>query len=110
MCKKSIRERMSKQQYDDLYHRRKSVKQIAAELGVGPNYVSSSIPERAPKSNPHLLKATRRLYQNQIAREVREGKHTVNEGASLACISERTMFRRLKDLDAECTTKPLVTS
>lgn len=102
----SVRERISKQQYDDLYNRRRPVKDIAEELGIGPNYLSSSIRERAPKRNLDLLKATRRLYQNQIAREVREGKHTVAKGADLACVSERTMFRRLKALDKACTTKP----
>jgi transposase-like protein len=96
--RKNIRERIPKNLYDDLYNRRVSVKEVAEKLGVGPNYVSFAIPERAPKRNPVLLKATRKLFQNQIAREVLEGKHTVTEAANLACISERTMFRRLKKL------------
>lgn len=96
--KSHIRERISKDQYDDLFNRRKTVRQIAKELNVSENWVSHAIPERAPKRNPKLLKATRRLFQDQIAREVIQGKHTVFKGSQLAHVSERTLYRRIQKL------------
>ncbi len=98
--KKHIRERIPKDVYEDLYHRRRTVRDIAKELGVTENYLTHAIPERAPKRNPKLLKATRRLYQDQIAREVLQGKHTIFKGAELAHVSERTFYRRLATLKA----------
>lgn len=97
--RESIRERIPKALYDDLYNRRKSVKEVADKLEVSPNYLSHAIPERAPKRNPKLLAKTRKLFQEQVAREVKDGKHTVFDGARLACVSERTMYRRLAVLE-----------
>lgn len=99
--KQHIKERIGKELYDDLYHRRKTVREVARILGVSENYLSHAIPERAPKRNPKLLRATRRLFQDQIAREVIEGKHTIYKGAELAHVSERTFYRRLAKLRAE---------
>ena len=96
-----IRKRIPKELYDDLYNRRKTVREVAKILGVNENYLSHAIPERAPKRNPKLLCATRRLYQDQIAREVLEGKHSIYKGAELAHVSERTFYRRLAKLRAE---------
>ena len=93
-----IRDRMPKELYHDLYTRRKTVREVAKIMGVSENYLSHAIPERAPKRNPSLLKVTRRMYQDQIARETKEGKHTVKQGADLAYASERTFYRRLKAL------------
>lgn len=93
-----IRNRMSKDLYDDLYNRRKTVREVAKILNISENYLSHAIPERAPKRNPKLLKVTRRMYQDQIARETLEGKHTAAQGAELAFVSERTFFRRLAAL------------
>ncbi len=84
----------------DLYHRRITVREAAKIMGVSENYLSHAIPERAPKRNLKLLKVTRRLFREQIAREIIEGKHTVHKGAKLAHVSERTMFRLLKRLRA----------
>lgn len=99
--KTHVKERISKELYDDLYHRRKTVREVAKILGVNENYLSHAIPERAPKRNPKLLRATRRLYQDQIAREVIEGKHSIYVGAELAHVSQRTLYRRLAKLRAE---------
>lgn len=99
--KSHIRDRISKDLYDDLYNRRKTVREVAATLGVSENYLSHAIPERAPKRNPKLLKATRRLFQDQIAREVVQGKHTIFKGAKLAYVSERTLYRRIAKLKGE---------
>jgi len=96
-----VRDRMTQAQKDDLFYRRKSVRQLAKELGVTENYLTHAMPERAPKRNPKLLRATRRLFQLQVAREVQEGKHTVQAGSDLACISERTMYRRLSQLSQD---------
>lgn len=93
-----IRERMPKDLYNDLYTRRKTVREVAKILNVSENYLSHAVPERAPKRNPKLLKVTRRMYQDQIARETLQGKHTVKQGADLAHVSERTFYRRLKAL------------
>lgn len=93
-----IKNRIPKDLYDDLYSRRKTVREVAKTLGVSENYLSHSIPERAPKRNPKLLKVTRRMYQDQIARETLEGKHSVKQGAELAHVSERTFYRRLKTI------------
>lgn len=96
--KTHIRDRMPKDLLDDLVNRRKTVREVAKVMGVSENYLSHAIPQRAPKRNPKLLRATRRMYQEQIAREVLEGKHTVFKGAELACVSERTFYRRLATL------------
>jgi AraC-like DNA-binding protein len=99
-----IRNRISEQQYYDLFNRRKTVRQVAKELGVTETYLSHAIPERAPKRNPKLLLVTRRMYQEQIAREVLAGKHSITKGAELAHVSERTFFRRLAALKAKNAT------
>lgn len=96
-----IRDRMTKEQYEDLYNRRVTVRDMAKTLGVTENYLSHAVPERAPKRNPKLLRATRRLFQEQLAREVIEGKHTVYAGAEIAHVSERTMYRRIEDVRAK---------
>ena len=93
-----VRDRMTQEQKDDLFYRRKSVRQLAKELGVTENYLTHAMPERAPKRNPQLLRAARRLFQLQVAREITEGKHTVQAGSDLACVSERTMYRRLNEV------------
>ena len=91
----NVKARMSKDQYSDLVNYRRRIKDIAKELNVTANYLGKIVKERAPKRNPKVLKQVRLLFQDQIAREVLSGKHTIKEGASIACVSERTMFRRL---------------
>ena len=91
----SVLDRMSKDQYNDIVHRRRPVKDIAKELGVTPNYLGQVVKERAPKIDTKSLRKVRMLFQMQVAREVLDGKHTTKEGASIACVSERTMFRRI---------------
>lgn len=93
-----VRDRMPKDLYDDLYTRRKTVREVALTMDVSENYLSHAVPERAPKRNAKLLKVTRRMYQDQIARETLQGKHTISQGAELAHVSERTFYRRLKDV------------
>lgn len=90
-----IKDRMPAELKDDLYHRRKTVREVARIMGVTENYITHAMPERAPRKNPQLLKVTRRLFQNTIAQEILNKKHTVHAGAELAHISERTMFRRM---------------
>lgn len=94
----NIRARIPKQLYDDLYNRRVTVRAAAKQLGVTENYLSHAIPERANKRNPHLLRATRRLYQDQVAREVLAKKYTMQQGADMAHLSLRTMYRRVESL------------
>ena len=96
--KRHIRERIPKDLYDDLYNRRKTVREVAKILDLNENYLSHAIPERAPKRNIKLLRVTRRMFQDNLARETIEGKHSVAEAADLAHVSERTMFRRMKAL------------
>ena len=91
-----IRNRIPKELYDDLYNRRKTVREVAKILGITENYLSHAISERAPKRNIKLLKITREMYRLQLAKETIEGKHTVRKGAELACVSERTFYRRMK--------------
>ena len=91
----NVKFRISKDQYDDLVNYRRRIKDIAKELGVTANYLGKMVKERAPKRNPKVLKRVRLLFQYQIAREILGGKHTIKEGSNIACISERTMFRRL---------------
>ena len=91
-----IRNRIPKDLYDDLYNRRKTVREVAKTLGITENYLSHAISERAPKRNIKLLKITREMYRLQLAKETIEGKHTVRKGAELACVSERTFYRRMK--------------
>ena len=98
--RKHIRDRMSKEQYSDLFNRRVTVRALAKDLGVTENYLSHAVPERAPKRNPKLLRVTRRLFQEQLAREALEGKHTVYAAAEIAHVSERTMYRRIEDVRA----------
>lgn len=102
--RKHLKDRITKEQYEDLYNRRRTVRAIAKELGVTENWLSHAITERAPKppnTNPKLLRATRLLYQNQVAREVLTGKYSIREAADLAFVSERTLFRRLKALKVQ---------
>lgn len=89
---------MPKDLYDDLYTRRKTVREVAKILNVSENYLSHAVRERAPRRNAKLLKVTRRMYQDQIARETLQGKHTARQGAELAHVSERTFYRRLEAL------------
>ena len=91
----NVKSRMTKEQYSDLVNYRRRIKDIAKELNVTANYLGKMVKERAPKRNPKVLKRVRMLFQYQIAREILEGKHTIKEGSNIACISERTMFRRL---------------
>ena len=91
----NVKSRMTKEQYSDLVNYRRRIKDIAKELNVTANYLGKMVKERAPKRNPKVLKRVRMLFQYQIAREILEGKHTIKEGSGIACISERTMFRRL---------------
>lgn len=96
MPRKHIRERIPKDLYDDLYNRRKTVREVAKLLNLNENYLSHAIPERAPKRNSALLRATRELFQANLAKETIERKHRVRDAADLAHVSERTMYRRMK--------------
>lgn len=98
MAKPTLRSRIPQDLYVKLVNRRIKVKEAAAILNVTPNWLSHAIPERAPKKQPNsdLLRATRRLYRNQILKETVEGKHTVANGADLAHVSERTFYRMLR--------------
>ena len=92
---------MTKDQYDDLVNYRRRIKDIARELNVTANYLGKMVKERAPKRNSKALKKVRFLFQMQVAREILDGKHTVKDGSSIACVSERTMFRRMAKIKAE---------
>jgi hypothetical protein len=72
------------------------VREIARELGVSENYLTKAIPERAPKKNYKLLKVTRLLYQEQLARECIAKKLSAREAAQMANITLRTMYRRIE--------------
>ena len=96
--RKHIRDRMPKDLYDDLVNRRKTVREVAKVMGVHEAYLSHAIPERAPKRNIQLVRVTRRMYQDQLAREVLTGKRKILEAANMAHVSERTMFRRMAKL------------
>lgn len=98
---KNVLDKMTKEQYNDIVNYRRRIKDIAKELGVTANYLGKMVKERAPKRNPKVLKKVRMLFQLQIAREILDGKHTVKEGSSIACVSERTMFRRLAKIKVE---------
>lgn len=95
MKKSHIRDRIPKDLYEDLFNRRVTVRKAAAILNVSETYLSRAIPERAPKRNTKLLRITRRLYQDQVAREYLAGKHTAAEAANLAHVTLRTMYRRI---------------
>lgn len=97
----NVKSRMTKEQYSDMVNYRRPIKDIARELGVTANYLGKMVKERAPKRNPKVLKRVRMLFQYQIAREILAGKHSIKEGSSIACISERTMFRRLAKVREE---------
>lgn len=92
---------MTKDQYSDLVNHRRKIKDIARELGVTANYLGKMVKERAPKRNPKVLKKVRLMFQMQVAREILAGKHTIKEGSSIACVSERTMFRRMARVKEE---------
>lgn len=99
MAKPTLRSRIPEDLYEKLVNRRIKVKEAAKLLKVTPNWLSHAIPERAPKPKPinsDLLRATRRLYRNQILKETVEGKHTITKAADLAHVSERTFYRMLK--------------
>lgn len=97
----NVLNRITSRQLHDLVNYRRRIKDIAKELGVTANYLGKMVKERAPKRNQRSLRKVRNLFQLQIAREVLEGKHTIKEGASIACVSERTMFRRLAKVRAD---------
>lgn len=92
---------MTKEQYSDLVNYRRRIKDIAKELGVTANYLGKVVKERAPKRDPKALKQVRLMFHRQIAKEILAGKYTVKEGASIACTSERTMFRRIAKVRSE---------
>lgn len=91
----NVLNRMSKDQYLDIVNYRRQIKDVAKELGVTANYLGKVVTERAPKRNPKILRQVRLRFQLQVAKEILEGKLTVKEGASVACVTERTMFRRI---------------
>lgn len=80
---------------EDIFNRRITIRAAAKKLGVSESYLSRAIPERAPKRNVKLLRVTRRLYQEQVAIECLAGKHSAADGALLAHITVRTMYRRI---------------
>lgn len=101
----NIKDKLTEQQLFDLVNRRRKIKDIANELGVTPNYLGKVVKERAPKVDAKNLRKVRMLFQHQVAKEVCEGKRTVKEGAKVACVSERTMFRRMSKV--RNATRPL---
>ena len=97
----SVRDRITKEQKEALYSRKRSVTAIAAELGVTVSHLSKYCPEREPKRNARLLLVTRKLFQKTIATECLNGKYSVAEAAKLAYVSLRTMYRRVEELKNE---------
>ena len=97
-----VQDRMTEQQLKDLVERKRTVRSLAKELNVTENYLCKAVQKdkKRPVTNTPLLRASRRLYQDQIARETINGRHTVARGADLAHVSERTFYRRLSKLRA----------
>lgn len=95
--KSPVLDRITKQQYEDVVNHRRKIKEVAAELGVTANYLGRIITERAPRVDQKALRKVRILFQNQVARDVIARKYSIRKGASVANVSERTLFRRLAE-------------
>jgi AraC-like DNA-binding protein len=88
--------KVTPQQLDDLYHRRITVRQLAKDLGYSESWLSKSLPARAPKRDPKLLRKTRMEFQNAIVQRYLTQNISAKQAAALAYVSERTFYRRLK--------------
>ena len=93
---------MSKEDLDDLYHRRQTVRSLAKKYNVTESWLSRAVPERAPRrNNKKLLQIARKLYRRQILMETINGRHSIEQASNLMYVSERTVFRHLAKLRAE---------
>lgn len=95
----SLAKRISPRDLQDYLQRRLSCADIARMYGTQPKYVSEALPKR-PYSNrlayKRQLRATRKEFRDNLAKQVDAGTMTVKEAAAQAFCSERTIFRHLQ--------------
>jgi transposase len=95
--RKTLAQLVTPEQLDALYHRTLTVRQLAKDLGYSESWVGKSLPARAPRRDPKLLRKTRIEFQNQIVAQYLSQGISAKQAAAMSFTSPRTFFRRLKD-------------
>lgn len=102
MDKKTLRQRITAAQLDDLRNRRVTTRALAKELGVTEGHLSRVFPGKIPSQAKTVMQEKARLrkirddYRQSLAKQVVDGQLTVSQAAAQAYCHERTMFRHLK--------------
>jgi len=102
---KTLRERITQQQIDDLWNRRISTNQLAKDLGVSANYLCRRYPGRSPQvpsisesfrrsaTAKRQLKQARDQFRVNLLLEAQAGTITMVEAATRAHCTVRTLYR-----------------
>ena len=95
---KSVVSRVTEQQKEDLFMRRITTRQLALELGVREQYVSSLFPGKIAterKGKTLLLQARKEIRKREAARVI-EGLLSITQAATALRISYRSMARAVQ--------------
>ena len=89
----SLQSRITEAQKTDLFNRRITTRQLAKDLGVHEKYLSYKFAFKTEIIDKKPLIETRKLYKLEIAVQVLQGLHTIQQAADIAYVSYNTMQR-----------------
>ncbi len=100
----ALHSRITEKQKEDLYQRRITTRDLAAQLAVHEKWLSARFPGKAAVQNTKVLIQVRREYKVEMGKRVLQGMYTIQQAANLVHVSWNTMYRyvkKAKDLHPE---------
>ena len=103
MSKPQIKDLVTPELRDDLYHRRITTRALAARLGCSENRLSRLFPGKAPGPVAQALREKRKLkemrheFRIRLALDVLEHGLTIRKAALQANCTERSMYRYVEE-------------
>ena len=97
----ALKDRLTPAMRDDLFNRRGTPKALAKPLGVSDTHLSRVCPGKIPgqkRQHKTDLIQTRRLYREELALEVAQGRLDRKKAIQLAGCSERTFWRHIANV------------
>jgi len=91
----ALQSRITEQQKLDLYNRNITTRDLAKVLDVHEKHLSFAFPGKKPIVDKGVLIEARKDFKLSVAKEILEGRLSIDGAAKKCCVSYHTMWRHL---------------